>query len=87
MCTCGEGKRNHRCRRNENKKERVKMREKESCMNIEARVQVVLDPMLRTNTVDLQDFGLGSANPVYGPYACLEGSPGMNHGASEVHWT
>jgi len=45
-----------------------------------------LDPTLKTNTVDLQGFGFAAANPVYGPYVYLEGSPGMNQGASGVHW-
>ena len=44
-----------------------------------------LDPTLKTSTVDLQGFGFVAANPVYGPYACPEGSPGMNQGASGVH--
>jgi len=44
-----------------------------------------LDPMLKTNTVDPQGFVSAAANPVYGPYAYLEDSLGMNQRASGAH--
>ena len=86
VCTYGEGRHNYQCRINENKESRREDEKEKNLDEYRSPCTDNLDPTLNTNTADPQGFGFAAANPVYGPYEYLEGSPGMNQRASEVHW-
>lgn len=69
--------------RNENKKTDTKMRRENNLDGCRSS-QNKLDPALKTNTADPQDFVVVAANLASGPYIYLEGWLGIGQGASGV---